>query len=311
VLQTIYGSLVRRPWLRETVVTTPAIRQMAWRFIAGEDLNAALNAVRDLNARGIRCALNNVGTHVRKEADAVAAADAAVAALQRIHDQQIDSHLSVKLTAIGLDVDEEFCKTQLRRILECAGRSGNFVCVDTEESSYTERTLAIYEEMRQAYGARNVGIVRQSYLRHRTADLTRLVAGHSRIRLVKGGYWETSAVAWQSRADIDRAFRKDIDLLLTQGRGPAVATHDTRSIEYALRLAAQLGLGPREFEFQMLYGVRPDLQERLVRDGYTVRCYVPWGRDWYGYFLGCARRVPGGMLRRLGETGPAHFPVSA
>ena len=284
--------------MRKTAISTPVIREMAWRFIAGEDLNAGLAAVRALNARGIKGTLNNVGTHVRQEADAIAAADVAIESLRRIHQEHVDSHLSLKLTQIGLDLSEDFCKRQLHRVLECAIETDNFVRIDMEESDYTERTLTIYEEMRQAYGTQHVGIVVQSYLRQVTGDLPRLLAGDSRIRLVKGGYWEPPSVVYRSKADIDQAFQKDIELLLTQGRNPALATHDPQCIDYALRVAAEAGLGPDDFEFQMLYGVRTDLQDGLVREGHTVRCYVPWGSQWYTYFLGCARRAAGELLRR-------------
>src|SRR5947209_5804144 len=209
MLRRLYGFMVRRPWLRKVVVTTPWIRDMAWRFIAGEDLDAGLAAVRALNARGIKATLNHVGTHVRSQAEAEAAAGAAVEALRRIHQQSLQSHLSVKLTQIGLDIDRDLCRTLLRRVLECAGALGNFVRIDMEESAYTECTIELFEEMRQAYGADRVGIVVQSYLRHRGGDLQRLLAGGSRIRLVKGGYWEPAAVAYQKQADIDRAFGRD------------------------------------------------------------------------------------------------------
>jgi proline dehydrogenase len=309
LLRKLSGFLASSSWLRKTAVTTPVIREMAWRFIAGEDLNAGLAVVRTLNARGIKGTLNHVGTHVRQEADAVAAADVAIAALHQIQQEQIDSHLSLKLTQIGLDIDEDFCKRQLRRVLDCAAQSDNFVRIDMEESDYTGRTLGIFEEMRQEYGTKHVGIVVQSYLRNVTGDLPRLLAGDSRIRLVKGGYWEPASVVYRSKAEIDQAFQKDIDLLFTHGTNPALATHDPLCIDYALRVAAEVGLGPQDFEFQMLYGVRTDLQDRLVREGYTVRCYVPWGSQWYSYFLGCARRAAGGILRRpegWGKPIPQH-----
>jgi len=311
MLRQLYGFLVKRPWLRKVVVTTPAIRDMAWRFVAGEDLDAGLAAVRALNARGIRGTLNHVGTHVRSEAEAVAAADAAVEALRRIRQEGLESHLSIKLTQLGLDLDVALCRAQVRRVLGCARELGNFVRIDMEESAYTEATLRLFEAVREFYGADTVGIAVQSYLRRRRGDLERLLAGGSRVRLVKGGYWESAAVAYQRRDDIDRAFRADLDLLLAGGRQPAVATHDVRFIAQARRTAAASRLGQRGFEFQMLYGVRRDLQERLVRQGYTVRCYVPYGRQWYGYFLGCARRVPGGVLRRFSEWARRDDPCGA
>lgn len=301
MLRKMCGSLARHPWLRKAVVSTPGIRDLAWRFVAGENLDAGLSALRALNARGIKGTLNYVGTHVRRESDAIAATDAALEALRRIHQEKIDSHLSVKPTQIGLDVAEDCCRVQLRRILDQARDLGNFVRIDMEESPYIEVTLRLFEEMRDLYGVDTVGIVVQSYLRHRAGDLERLMAGGSRIRLVKGGYWEPPTVVYRKQADIDAAFHRDIELLLRHGRHPAIATHDTTCIEYAQRVAATVGRDPGSYEFQMLYGVRPDLQNRLASEGCTVRCYVPYGSHWYEYFLGCVRRVPGGLLRRFRE----------
>jgi proline dehydrogenase len=301
MLRQLSSVVVRQPWLRKMAVTTPGIRDMAWRFVAGEDLGAGLAAVRGLDARGIRGTLNHVGTHVRAEAEARAAADAAVASIRRIHAEGLDCQLSVKLTQIGLDVNEALCRALLRRVLDCASRLGIFVCIDMEESPYVERTLRLFEEVREAWGPDAVGIVLQSYLRSRAAYLERLLEGGSRIRLVKGGYWEAADVVYRKRAEIDAAFLGDIRVLLSRGRRPAIATHDERAVDHVLRVAAELGLDEEAFELQMLFGVRPDLQDALARDGHEVRCYVPYGSGWYEYFLGCLRRVPGGALRRLGD----------
>jgi proline dehydrogenase len=292
--------VVKQAWLRKVVVTTPGVRDLAWRFVAGEDLDAGLRVIASLNAQGIGGSLNHVGAHVRDRGQAVAAADAAIDSLHAIHARKLDCHLSVKLTQIGLDVDEGLCRTQLRRVLDCAGRLGIFLRIDMEESPYVERTIGLFEEVRRAHGADAVGIVLQSYLRNGRGHLERLVAGGSRIRLVKGGYWERAAVVHRGKADIDAAFRTDMELLLRRGRHPAIATHDERAIERARRIAEEAGLDRQAFEFQMLLGVGEELQERLVREGHPVRCYVPYGRGWYEYVLGCARRLPGGALRRLG-----------
>jgi proline dehydrogenase len=303
------GNMMRRllslvagqAWLRKAVMSTPGIRDLAWRFVAGENLDAGITAVRSMNARGIKGTLNYIGTHVKDEAEAVASADAVIDALRRIDEEGLDSNLSVKLTQIGLDIDESLCRAQLKRILEVAGRLGNFVRIDMEESQYTESTLQIFEEMRNAFGADTVGIVLQSYLRDRGDDLERMIAGGSRIRLVKGGYWESAEIAFRRKADIENAFRKDLEALLSRGRHPAIATHDPKFLFQALDLAAREGIDPAAFELQFLYGVRPDLQNSLVHDGYTVRCYIPYGGNWYTYLLGCLRRIPGGILRRVSE----------
>ena len=290
--------------VRKLVVSTPFLRDVAWRFVAGEDLPAGLAAIRALNAKGIKGTLSHVGTHVRSEEEAIAAADEAIAALRGLRAAGLDSHVSVKLTQIGLDIRPELCRAQLRRVLDCARDVDTFVRIDMEESGYVEATIGLFEEMREAYGAARVGIVLQSYLRLRHDDLGRLAAAGSRIRLVKGGYWEPAHVVFRAKRDVDRAFFADIERLLREGRHPAIATHDPAAIGVAGRAAASTGLPKDAFELQMLYGVRSDLQDRLVRDGYIVRCYVPYGGQWYAYVLGCLRRVPGGILQRARERFP-------
>jgi proline dehydrogenase len=294
VLSTVAG----QPWLRKAVISTPGVRDIAWRFVAGENLDAGIAVVRKLNARRIKGTLNFIGTHVTDEAEAILATDANIEALQRVREESLDSNLSIKLTQIGLDIDASFCRSQLRRILAAASQFGNFVRIDMEESSYVDITLKIFDEMQEQFGPETVGIVLQSYLRQRRDDLPRLVEAGSSIRLVKGGYWESSETVYRRKADIDNAFRHDIALLLEQGRYPAVATHDARFIHYIRQFSAKTNLSPRTFEFQMLYGVRSDLQKSLVQDGFTVRCYVPYGGNWYSYTLGCVRRIPAGILER-------------
>ena len=301
MIRKIYGSIVGRPAFRKAVMSTPVIRDLAWRFVAGESLDAGIAAVRALNGRGIQGTLNFVGTHVHSLPDAIAAADAAIAALRRIGDERVGSHLSLKLTQIGLDIDDELCRAQLRRVLDAARETGIFVRIDMEEYPYVEQTLRMFEEARAEYGADIVGIVIQSYLRDRGGDLSRVIAGGSRVRLVKGGYWEPPAVVYKTAEDIDRCFDRDIATLLANKCHAAIATHDNRCIARTKELATQAGRDRQTFEFQMLYGVRPDLQDQLVRENYTVRCYVPFGGQWHSHFLGCVRRLPGGALGRLRE----------
>ena len=175
MLRGLYGFLVRQSWLRKMVMTTPGIRQLAWRFIAGENLDAGLAVVRGLNARGIKGTLNYVGTHVREESEAIAAADAAIEALRRIRQDGLDSHLSLKLTQIGQDVDEDFCRAQLLRVLDAAREVGIFVRVDREEARYAESSLRLFEEVLQSHGPETVGLVVQSYLRNRGDEVERLL----------------------------------------------------------------------------------------------------------------------------------------
>jgi proline dehydrogenase len=276
----------------------PFVREVAWRFVAGEDLPAGLDVIKALNAKGIKGTLNHVGTHVRSEAEAISAADEAIAALRGLHAAGLDSNISVKLTQIGLDIRPDFCRTQLRRVLDCAREVDIFVRIDMEEFGYVESTIGLFEEMREEYGAEKVGIVLQSYLRNRPEDLSRLAVAGSRIRLVKGGYWEPPDVVYRKKRDVGGAFIADIERLLRDGRHPAIATHDPAAISFARRVAASTGLAKDALEFQMLYGVRTGLQDRLVAEGYVVRCYVPYGGQWYEYVLGCLRRVPGGFVQR-------------
>ena len=299
MLRKIAIGVAKQSWIRKILISTPILRDVAWRFVAGEDLAAGVKAVRALNGRGISGTLNLVGTHLRSEVDVVASADATIESLRRIALDGIDANVSIKLTTLGLDIDDDLCRAQLGRIMDVAAEVGVFVRIDMEESPYVDTTINLFEEMRDRYGAEAVGIVIQSYVRAREADLDRLIPAGSRIRLVKGGYWEPPEIVYRRQADLDAAFIRDIDRLLRGATHPAIATHDAEAIRHVKALSAELGLDKSSFEFQMLYGVRPDLADALVREGYSVRSYVPYGGQWYAYVLGCLRRLPGGALRRL------------
>lgn len=300
MMRQLAGAVVKAPWFRRAAVSTPGIRDLAWRFVAGEDLAAGVAAARELSAKGLKATLNQVGTHLRAPDEAIAAADAALETIRRIHAEGLDANLSLKLTTIGLDVSEALCRAQLDRVLHAAREVGVFVRIDMEESAYTARTLALFEQARAEYGDL-VGIVLQSYLHRNRADLNRLLASGARIRLVKGGYWETGQGVYRGREEMNRAFLGDLELLLCEGRHPAIATHDASAVEHARAVASRRGLPPSAFEFQMLYGVRDDLQASLARDGFGVRCYVPFGSRWWEYVLGCLRRLPGAAVRQSAE----------
>ncbi|NWJ42562.1 MAG: proline dehydrogenase family protein [Geothrix sp.] len=291
--------LARQAWFRKLVMSTPIVRELAGRFVGGEDLASALAAARGANARGLKTTLNFHGMHVLDLAEAEGAAQQAMDALVRIREEGLDSNVSIKLTKIGLDLDPAYCQLQLRRILECAAGTGGFVRIDMEESNYVETTLRVFEEMQDRFGNGTVGLVIQSYLRHRAGDLDRLLDRKASIRLVKGGYREPASQVFRSKAEVDAAFNRDIERLLLRGVSPAIATHDEAAIAWTLAVQARLGLGREAFEFQMLYGVRPDLQERLLADGCTVRCYIPYGGDWATHAVGCLRRIPAGALTRF------------
>ncbi len=282
-------------------MSTPFVRDVAWRFVAGEDLSAGLAVVQGLAERGIASSLNYLGTHLRDEAECVAAADAVIGSFAAIRDAGLESHVSVKLTQIGLDVRADLCEAQLHRILAAASEHAIFVRVDMEETPYVDQTIELFERARETFGIDAVGIVLQSYLRDRHGDLERLLDGGSRIRLVKGGYWEPESLVYRG-AESDAAFLADIEKLMTGGVFPAIATHDERAVEWTKAMAMRIGMDIRAYEFQMLYGVRTELQEQLVEQGHVVRCYVPWGGLWYSYVLGCIRRLPGGAVRKLGRS---------
>jgi proline dehydrogenase len=274
--------VARFSWVRKVIVNTPGIRQFASRFFA-EDLDSALLILRKLNALGIKGTLSYAGNHLRDAAEITAATQSALECLRRIHAEGLDSHISIKLTCLGLDVDRDLCRTNVQRILEQAKALAIFVRIDMEESAYVDATLELFEEMRDAYGRDTVGIVIQSYLREREADLERLIDGGSRIRLVKGGYRESPRVVYTTAGKILAAFRMDAEKLLTRGRLPAIATHDVEAMVHIQDCAGKTGRSKSEFEFQMLNGLQIRLRQRLVADGYTVRCYVPYGKWWHTF----------------------------
>ena len=295
--------LGRSSAIRRLALSTPGVRDLAWRFVAGEDLDAAVAVLRGLAQRGILGIVNYVGTHARAPAQAVAAADAAVAASHRIRSDGLGASLSVKLTQLGLDIDEDLCRRELGRVLEAATVDDVFVWIDMEESRYVETTLACFDAARVTFGPERVGIAIQSYLRERD-DLPRLITSGARIRIVKGGYWEPVTTVYRTKDEVDRAFLRDVRRLVEGGVAPAIATHDPVAIATARRVVAECGRDRRSIEFEMLYGVREDLQDALVRDGFLVRSYVPYGPDWFAYVVGCIRRLPGGLVRRRRRRRP-------
>lgn len=266
----------------------------ARRFIAGETVEEAIAAARRLEAAGLMQTLDMLGESVATMAEADAATRSYLALIEQIVAAGIGRNISLKLTQLGLTVDRATCVDNLRRILDSAAAHDFFVRVDMEDSAFTQVTLEIFETMwQQEY--RNAGIVLQSYLPRSLADVVRLIELGARVRLVKGAYNEPKGVAYQDKADVDAAFVEIMQLLLAGGKYPAIATHDPAMIAATRSFASQRGIPPERFEFQMLFGVRRDLQARLAAEGYRVRVYVPFGREWFPYFM-----------RRLGER-PANI----
>lgn len=264
----------------------------ARRFIAGETIEEAIAAARAIEARGLLQTLDLLGESVTTLAEADAASRAYLRVVDAVTQAGIIRNLSLKLTQLGLDVDRASAIDNLRRVLEHA--EGFFIRIDMESSHYTQVTLDIFELLWNQ-GYHNIGVVLQADLYRTEADEARISALGARVRLVKGAYREPKTVAYQEKADVDAQFAKLTRTLLDRGHYPAIATHDVNMIAVAKEHAAAIGLAKDQFEFQMLYGIRRDLQQALIRDGYRVRVYVPYGKQWFPYFM-----------RRLGER-PANI----
>jgi proline dehydrogenase len=266
----------------------------ARRFIAGESIEEAIAAVRSIADRGLLLTLDLLGESVKTMAEADAATRETLRVLNAIVASGIERNVSLKLTQLGLDVDRATCVDNLRRILDPATEHAFFVRIDMENSPYTDVTLQIFDTL-WGQGYRNIGVVLQSYLERTEEDARRLNAMGARIRLVKGAYKEPKAVAYQKKSEVDEAFVRVMRLLLDEGTYPAIATHDPAMIEATRAHATEKGYAKNRFEFQMLYGIRRDLQAKLAAEGYPMRIYVPFGQQWFPYFM-----------RRLGER-PANI----
>ncbi len=267
-----------------------AAKSFASRFVAGETVSTAISAVRGLNAKGISASLDLLGESTTKEADAYATQREYLQLLDLIAAEKLDANVSLKLTAMGMDISDELCIKVTREVLERARQYGNFVRLDMESSAYTQKTLDMFETHFYPDFRDNVGIVLQSYLFRTEADVKRANELNARVRICKGAYKEPPAVAFPDKLDVDRNYVAAMKELMLHGRYPGIATHDEVIIAEARRFATEYGIANDRFEFQMLYGVRRDLQEGLVRDGYRMRCYVPFGTQWYPY-----------LMRRLAE----------
>jgi proline dehydrogenase len=265
-------------------------KSFANRFVAGESLETALAAVARLNAKGITASLDLLGESVRNEAEARAAGQSYVNMLDRIYEKKADANVSVKLTAMGLDISEDLCVATMHKILQRAREYRTFVRIDMESSEYTERTLDLFEQRLYPSYRENVGIVLQSYLYRTFADVEHANLIKARVRICKGAYKEPETVAYPAKKDVDASYVRCMHALLKHGNYPGIATHDEAIIREAKRFAKENEILPSRFEFQMLYGVRRDLQDQLVREGYRMRVYVPFGTQWYPY-----------LMRRLAE----------
>ena len=284
------------------VRTNALARKFASRFVAGETLDTALAAVRTLNQRRISASLDLLGESVSSAGEAAAAADQYVQMLDRIAAEGLDANVSVKLTAMGQDIADDVCLTNITRVLERARHHGTFVRLDMEGSAYTERTLELFATQLYPAFPNNVGIVLQSYLRRTAADVERAVGLQCRVRLCKGAYKEPATVAFPGKPEVDASYVTCMQRLMSSGRYPGLATHDERLIAAARAYATEQGIATDRFEFQMLYGVRRDLQQRLVADGYRMRVYVPFGTQWYPYLMRRLAERPANLAFMVGSV---------
>jgi proline dehydrogenase len=294
MLRASFLYLSRRRGLQRFVTRQRLTAALAYRFVAGDRLDDAVRAVQGLNRAGFSASLDHLGENVDQEVAARAATDDYLAAFERISRERLDANVSVKLTQLGLDISGDLCRELLTRILQRAQQLDNFVRVDMEGSAYTQRTLDLVLELHGRYP--NVGTVLQSYLYRTLDDVARANAAGMRVRLVKGAYDEPPSVAFPKKAEVDANFERAMERLLEAGVYPAIATHDDRLVDATLRFASARGIGSGRYEFQMLYGIRRDLQQRLRLKGHRVRVYVPYGTEWYPYLMRRLAERPANLL---------------
>ena len=277
--------LARQEWLKEFATKFGLFKRLTTRFIAGETIDEAVAAIRDLNAHGCTASFDHLNESVASIAETEAEVREYLDVLARIDETGIDSNVSIKLTQFGLEIDPDLAYRNARRIVEDAARRGNFVRVDMEGSNVTQATIDVFKRLRAEFGLNDVGIVIQSYLYRTMDDARDLLKIPARIRLCKGAYNEPPEVAYPAKKDVDDNYVRVMQVLLASGVYHGIATHDPKMIDATIEFAQREGIGKEAFEFQMLYGIRRDLQTQLARDGYRVRVYVPYGKHWYPYFM--------------------------
>ncbi len=299
MLRSFFIYLSKAAWAQNLIMNWGFAWRAASRFVSGTKVEDAIRAIRELNAKGIRVTLDHLGENTSRPEEASEATAAIIDALDEIKKSNVCANVSVKLTQMGLGLDEGLCAQNLERVVARAKDQGNFVRIDMEDTPYTDKTISMYCQMRDK-GYRNTGLVLQSMLFRTEADARKLLADFTPIRLVKGAYNEPADKAYPKKADVDANYDLIVKLMMdtallpnapkASADGcwppiPAVATHDERRIEFAKKYAEKIGLPKDGFEFQMLYGIRRDLQDQLVKQGYQVRVYVPYGTHWYPYFM--------------------------
>jgi proline dehydrogenase len=295
MLKAAFLWLSEQPRIFRFVRKNGLARKLASRFVAGETAEEAIATLRELNSSRLSASLDLLGESVRHADEAERACTTYLDVLERIHAARANANVSVKLTQMGLDIDEQLCLRNMRAIIGRARQYDSFVRIDMEQSSYTARTLELFTDVLYPEFGNAVGVVLQSYLRRTAADVEAMLAAGARVRLCKGAYKEPEDVAFPAKKDVDANYIACMERLLERGNYPGIATHDVKIIDHAKAFTRRMGIGVERFEFQMLYGVRRDLQYRLRREGYNTRVYVPFGTHWYPY-----------LMRRLAER-PANI----
>jgi proline dehydrogenase len=285
----------------KAVVTKTPLRGLSRRFVPGESVDDLVRATQEANAEGLKATGDFLGESVHDEANARLAADVYLDILDRIDKNGLDANVSLKFTALGQDISERFLADNLGRILDRAASLDNFIRFDMESSEYTQRTLDAFEKL-WSEGRRNIGVVLQAYLKRSAGDVARMNSLGARVRLCKGAYNEPPSVAFKDKAQVDRNFVELMKMLLSGGNYPAVATHHEAMIDATVDFHQREGIDKSTFEMQMLHGVRRDLQRQLVKDGYRVRIYIPFGTHWYPYLMRRLAERPANVLFMAGSV---------
>jgi proline dehydrogenase len=295
--------------LAPLIMNNAVSRRVARRFVAGETLDDAIEAGREVNRARRSASLDLLGENVSDEAGARRAAEGYLAIFDRIAHENLDANVSLKLTQLGLDLAEPLCQELLEGIVAHAAELGNFVRIDMEASAYTQRTIDLTKRVRAKYSS--VGTVMQAYLYRAEQDVKELLSLGCRMRLCKGAYKEPPDIAFPKKADVDANYIKLMKLLLPSGIYHGIATHDPAMIQGTKEFVRERNIGREQFEFQMLYGIRTDLQERLVREGYRLRVYIPFGTDWFPYFMRRLAERPANLVFFLRNLIPQSGRLSA
>ena len=282
-MRSILISLSHRRALARAAVRSPLTRPIVARFVAGETLQEALPAILALKRAGLHTTVDVLGESVGSRDQAAAAVDRYLATIAALSERDLDPNVSLKLTQMGLEIDRACCLENVLRVVEAVRGVSGFVRFDMEDHTMTDATLEVWRAAHEAYPG--VGVVIQAALRRSSADVDSIIAAHGRVRLCKGAYDEPASVAYRTRSAVDANYARLMERLLVADVQPAIATHDPRLIAKAISIVEREGIDRGRFEFQMLYGIRRDLQRTLIDRGYQVRTYVPYGTEWYPYFM--------------------------